>query len=161
MDPHRLMIVVANLFFCLAGCGRSTLQTVESVASADETNRLIRRSWETVSRSNPDEKSYDFHSLVWQQLKNGVWVDHATLAKADFQRGSAHRRWISEIHHFDAEKAIAVLKIAEGNAPENSGAISYIYSWRTWDVKNNREIATIHICDGPFEPYTPPDIIVN
>ena len=51
-----------------------------------------------------------------------------------------------------------MLKIAEGNAPENSVTISYIYSWREWDLTVNQEVKTIRVCSDPFEPFEKSDI---
>ena len=153
----------AGLLFLalLCGCERTTtLQTVgsveivETVTASSSTDRLIRKDWVTAPRSHPEEKSYNSHSLVWQRLKNDSWLDHLTISQSDFQRGCAHRRWISSIHSFNADAGIAILKIAEGDAPEeNDGAISYIYSWRQWDVLNNLELETIRECTEPFEPF--------
>lgn len=150
----RIRLNVPLLLVVLfVGCDRTTLQTAETVTAPNGTDRLVRRDWETVSSSNPDERSYDSHSLVWQRLRNGAWVDHVTITQADFQREHNRQRWISEIHSFDPISGTAILKIAEGDAPENSGAVSYIYSWREWDVKNNRELKTIRSCDDPFEKF--------
>ncbi len=141
-----------TLLALTAGCDRTTLQTVESVPSAGGTDRLIRRDWETVSFSRPGQKSYDSHSLVWQRLQNGSWSDIVTITQADFQRGTARRRWFSSIHSFDAVAATAIIKVAEAEAPDSAGTIQYVYSWREWDIKNNREIKTIRVCKDPFEP---------
>lgn len=81
--------IVFPLIALLLGCDRTTLQTVETVVAPNGTDRLIRKSWETVSLSNPNEKSYDSHSLVWQRLKNGSWIDRVTITQEDFQRGHA------------------------------------------------------------------------
>lgn len=136
------------------GCDRTTVQTVQTVATSNSSDRLIRRDWITESFRNPDRISHDSHSLVWQREQDGAWRDHVTITQDDFQRGSPHRRWVSDIHSFDPETAIAIVKIAEGNAPEGSPVVSYVYSWREWDVKNNREVKTIRQCMEPFEKYS-------
>ena len=142
----------------MLGCDRTTVQTVEMVAAANGTDRLIRKDWETVSYSRPDEKSYDSHSLVWQRFDSGLWIDHVTITQDDFQRGCPRRRWVSSIHSFDPVSATAILKIAEGDASESAPAISYAYSWREWDIKNNRQVKVFRVCEDPFEPYTLPEI---
>lgn len=141
------------LIALLIGCNRATLQTMETEIAPTGVDRLILQGWETVSLLNPNEKSYDSHSIVWQRLKNGDWIDYVTISQDDFQRGHANRRWIHKIHDFDPASGTAILKVGEGDAPENSAAISYIYSWREWDLKNNRELKLIHVCDNPFEPF--------
>ncbi len=98
MERLTAKLVTALLLFALfAGCGRTTLQTVESVDSPTGKDRLIRRDWETVSFSNPDEKSYESHSLVWQRFDGDRWVDHVTITQDEFQRGCPNRRWINSI----------------------------------------------------------------
>ncbi len=141
----------------MLGCDRTTVQTVETVTAASGTDRLIRKAWETVSYSRPKEKSFDSHSLVWQRFESGLWMDHITITHDDFQRGNPRRRWISSIHSFDPVSAIATLKIAEGNAPENSGVISYVYSWREWDIEKNRGVKVFRVCKDPFEPFELPE----
>lgn len=59
--------IIATLFLLilfvlsLVGCEQTTLQIVETVPATSGTDRLLRKNWETVSRSNPSEKSYDSH----------------------------------------------------------------------------------------------------
>lgn len=141
------------LFVLFSGCGRTTLQTVETINSPTGNDRLIRKAWESTSFSSPGEHSYDAHSLVWQRLNDGVWTDYISITQDAFQRGSLHRRWISAIHSFNPKSGTAVLKIVEGNAPEDSATVSYIYSWREWDLNANTEIKTIRVCKDPFEPF--------
>ena len=150
--------VTLVLFVVIAGCDRTTLQTVETVVAPNGKERLIRKDWETVSFSNSEEMSYDSHSLVWQRLNGDNWADYVTIAQDDFQRGCPNRRWIDSIDSFDPKTGIAVLKIAEGTVPENSGFISYIYSWREWDLKANKEVKTIRVCSDPFEPFEKTDV---
>ena len=150
----KLMLLLPLLLMKL-GCDRTTVQTMEAVTAANGTDRLIRNVWETVSSLRPDEKSHDSHSLVWQRLEGGLWIDHVTITQDDFQHGNPHRRWVSSIHSFDPVSATAILQVAEGDAPESAPAISYIYSWREWDIRNNRQVKILRICDDPFEPYIP------
>jgi len=156
MKVHTYLRIasICSALSLLVGCGQTTLQTVEVVTSTNGTDRLIKKDWETVRRSRPNEKSYDAHSLVWQRLKNGSWADQLTITQDEFQKASPYRRWISAIHSFDPESARAILKIAEGDAPMNSSAVTYIYSWREWDLRNNTEIKTIRVCADPFEPFS-------
>ena len=142
----------------MLGCDRTTVKTVETIAATNDTDRLIRNAWETTSYSRPEDKSYKSHSLVWQRLESGRWADHVTITQNDFQRDNPQRRWVSSIHSFDPDSGTATLKIAEGNAPENSARVSYAYSWREWDIRNNREIKLLRICKDPFEPFELPEI---
>ncbi len=56
-QPMRAFALL--LFVLFTGCGRTTLQTVESVNAPTGKDRLIRKAWESMSFSNPGERSYD------------------------------------------------------------------------------------------------------
>ena len=152
-QSYLRIVSIFSALSLLVGCGKTTLHTVEVVTSTNGTDRLIRKDWESVRRSRPNEKSYDAHSLVWQCLKSGSWADQLTITQEEFQKGSPYRRWITAIHSFNPESAKAILKIAEGDAPMNSSAVTYLYSWREWDLRNNTEIKTVRVCADPFEPF--------
>jgi len=53
----------------------------------------------------------------------------------------------------DATKGTAIIKIAEGDVPEGSPSIRYVYSWREWSLLTNGEIRLIRTCADPFEKY--------
>ena len=137
----------------LVGCDYTSIQTVETVVSEDGMDRLIRKDLETVSTFRPFEKSYNSHSLVWQRLEESSWTDKIIITQSDFQGSNPNRRWIREIESFDPITSNAILKIAEGDAPQGSNSIKYVYSWREWNIKDNREIKTIRVCKDPFEPF--------
>lgn len=156
----KLALALA-LILLMLGCDRTTVQTVETVDCANGTDRLIRNAWVTISYTRLENKSYNSyshsHSLVWQRLESGRWTDHVTITQDDFQRGNPQRRWVSSIHSFDPDSGTATLQIAEGNAPANSARVSYAYSWREWDIRNNREIKLLRMCKDPFEPFEIPE----
>lgn len=75
------------------------------------------------------------------------------LTQTAFQKGTNHRRWVSTLHSLNAAKGSAILKVAEGDAPEDSPRVTYQYSWREWDIANNKEVRTIRVCSDPFEAF--------
>jgi hypothetical protein len=101
------------------------------------------------------ECGYDFHSLIWEHSENGIWKLRKELTQETFEAECINQRWISKLHSFDPKTGYAVLQVAEGDAPKGSHEIHYNYSWRKWDLNNNREVAFIHQCKDPFEPYDP------
>jgi hypothetical protein len=94
----------------------------------------------------------DFHSLAWL-LKDGLeWVERRIITRENFQRGSERRRWIADLHSFDPKTAHAVIRVAE-IVPEDGGSAQCVYAWKQWDIRNNREVRLLRICQNPFEPF--------
>ncbi len=92
----------------------------------------------------PGSKGLGFHSIVWQRHKNGEWIDHLTIDESDFQRNGCFP-WVTTIHSFDPAKATAVLEIGELSPPDNTGTETASYTWREWDLHNNKEIRLIDL----------------
>jgi hypothetical protein len=88
----------------------------------------------------------DFHSLVWQFKTGETWAGRVVITGQDFQRGCNRRRWIAGIHSIEPASGHAIIKVAEGD-------VTYIYSWRLWDLLHNREVRRLRACDDPFEEY--------
>ncbi len=147
----RAVIPVLCLFFC--GC--SSRVTQEEINDATGSNRLARvdRKIGSVVDVLQSRQSFDFDSLVWRTNSGGAWHDHIVISQADFQAGSPRRRWVSQIHSLDATNGTAVIKVAEGDVPEGSPSVRYIYSWREWSLLTNGEVRLIRICADPFEKY--------
>lgn len=98
-------------------------------------------------------QSFDFDSLVWRTNAGGAWHDHVVISQTAFQAGSPRRRWVSQIHSLDATNGTAIIKVAEGDVPEGSPSIRFIYSWREWSLRTNGEVRLIRVCADPFEKY--------
>ena len=79
--------------------------------------------------------------------------DRIVITAQDFQRGWDKRRWIADVHSLDATTGRAIIKVAEGNVPFAEGDVTYIYSWREWDLLKNNEVRRLRACDDPFEKY--------
>jgi len=99
----------------------------------------------------------DFHSLAWERRSSFRWQPHITLKQSDFALASKHPRWVDDIHSFDSLRGEAILKIAEGDAPDNAPRVKIRYSWRRWDLQHNRELCLLKECANPFEPFTTSD----
>ena len=142
------------LCFLLCGCGSQRV-TKEEVSDSTGSNRLARVDREVTSVLDALQRrqSFDFDSLVWRTNAGGVWHDYTVISEAAFQAGSPRRRWVSQIHSLDAAKGTAIIKVAEGDVPEGSASIRFIYSWREWSLLTNGEVRLIRICADPFEKY--------
>ncbi len=125
------------------------VRIVQTVASSDGNDRLVRKDVELVSlasKTMPDAKFFDFHSLVWQRLDDGVWIDHLTITKADFQHGCSNRRWITSLHSFDPKTGSAIFKVGE-EFPVNANESVARYTWREWSLNDNTELKIIPLDD--------------
>ena len=98
---------------------------------------------------------WDFSSLVWERRKSFLsWRPHITLTATDFRLPNNLPRWVHEVHSFDPSEGVAILKIGEGDAPDNAPVVTFTYSWRKWDLIKNREIGRLQDCVNPFDPFT-------
>jgi hypothetical protein len=98
---------------------------------------------------------WDFHSLVWERRASFLWRPYITISESDFTLLNRHQRWVNEMHSFDPTRGAAVLMIAEGDAPGDAPRCTINYSWRLWDLINNREMSRLQECENPFAPYHP------
>jgi hypothetical protein len=96
----------------------------------------------------PDEKFYDFHSLVWDVHVGSTWQRKVTITQADLEKDGTCR-FVSDLHSFDARYGSAIIKFGEGYG-------SVTYSWREWDLWSNKEIRTIRVCESPLDPLCDP-----
>lgn len=101
------------------------------------------------------EGGSNFHSLVWAVFENSTWLDRVVIPRQEFQPPTKHRRWVTEAHSFDPETGHAIIKVAEGNAPVGTPVVNYTYSWKEWDLVQNRELRLLQVCESPFDHYEP------
>jgi hypothetical protein len=99
------------------------------------------------------DSGFDFHSLQWDRFHAGSWLPELTLTQSQFQGSSPLRRWVSDVDSIEPSAGIAILKVAEGNRPYSAmRSITFLYSWRAWDLRSNVEVQRLKDCDDPFEP---------
>lgn len=154
VSQAAMRIATPILCFLLCGCGSKRV-TQEEVTDSTGSNRLVRVDLKigSVTDALQGHQSFDFDSLVWRTNGGGGWHDYVAISRAAFQAGSSRRRWVSQIHSFDTTKGTAVIKVAEGDVPEGSPNIRFIYSWREWSLLTNGEVRLIRTCADPFEKY--------
>jgi len=100
-----------------------------------------------------EEFGSDFHSLVWERRIGQESVPHHTLTQDDFEWQHDYWRWVSDIHSISPEDGTAVLMLGESDRPKHPPrGYSVIYSWRVWDLLNNREVKKVRECE-PFDKY--------
>lgn len=146
--------VIPILCLILCGCGSKPV-TKDIVTDSGGSNQLARidRDASSIIDRFQGRQSFNFDSIVWRTNAGGAWHDYIVISEAAFQAGSPRRRWVSQIQSLDAAKGTAILKVAEGDVPEGSPSIRYIYSWREWSLLTNGEVRLIRICVDPFEKY--------
>ncbi len=62
---------------------------------------------------------------------------------------------VSDVHALDPERGTAILKVGEKGEPREGWFVTVVechYSWREWDLINNREIRRVKDCVNPFDP---------
>lgn len=100
----------------------------------------------------------NFESMVWAVKDGEIWTNNIVITREQFQSENRYRRWVAELHSFCPATGTAIIKVAEGDAVEKApGGVRYHYSWREWDLQNNREINLFGICKDPFEKYETSD----
>jgi hypothetical protein len=104
-------------------------------------------------------QGFDFEALVWNTNSGTGWTKRLEITRKDFEAGSPHRRWVNAIHSIDGSAGTAIIKVGEGNAPEGSGTINYLYSWREWNLWTNGEVRMFRIVVNPFEEFEPSKLI--
>jgi hypothetical protein len=95
----------------------------------------------------------DFHSLAWERFVNLQWRPHRSITAAKFQSTSDYTRWVADIVELDAATGVAIVKVAEAMQPRHAKIISYGYSWRSWDLTKNQEVAVLQRCANPAQRY--------
>ena len=96
-------------------------------------------------------EGWDFHSLRWEE-QNEEWTPRIIITEEQFQGKHDRTRWVSELFSLDPQRGWAVVKVAEGDNPPGSFSVQYYYSWRTWDLVNNREVGKLKDCESPHDP---------
>ena len=119
------------------------------VKSSDGAHRLLT----LLEAVGTDGNSFDFHKLLWQRRDGESWVDVLSVTKESFQGKHPLQRWVSRVHSIDPESGRAIISVAENDLPEGSKRVHCYYTWREWDLKNNKEIAVLKKCDRPFDPF--------
>ena len=116
-------------------------------------NQLVLRFVEVEFPIGEPGKAYDFYSLDWEIKHDAEWIQNIVISRADFQKGCRRRRWVNQVQSFDPDSGRAILLIGEEGLPDADGSMDVIYSWREWDVRKNKEVRLIRVCEDPFESF--------
>src|SRR5258707_15348245 len=90
-----------------------------------------------------------FRSL-WQAKNGPAWSEKIVITRSDFEKSAEHRRWVIELHSFYSAKGHAIILVGE-EQPRVDGSAHVEFSWREWDLVNNRQIQVLRVCKSPFE----------
>jgi hypothetical protein len=115
---------------------RNTPSPNEAIADSSGEHQLLVR-WA------PFGGGFNFDSLVWQHRSGELWTQRLVITREQFEEGGRDRRWISTVHSFDPVRGTAIIRVAEGDSARGEDHVHYTYSWREWDLVQNREIRFI------------------
>jgi len=125
---------------------RGDLVTKAEIKSLSGTERL------RLIYAEAESDGLDFHSLALETLEQEGWKAIRVITQDQFQGQNQRRRWISDLHSFSPSNERAIVQIAEGDRPQGSFVVSYVYSWRRWNLAENSELALLKVCQSPFDP---------
>lgn len=91
-----------------------------------------------------------FHDLRWFVEQASGWTLHRSISNKAFQAGSSLRRWISELHSFDSDKGVAIIKVGQADAAGSEYKVNYF--WMSLNL-NDMELELLRRCSDPFEGY--------
>ncbi|MDB5978586.1 MAG: hypothetical protein JWR07_5346 [Nevskia sp.] len=97
--------------------------------------------------------AYDFHSLVWEYREGDAWFTRRSISAAEFEDGSVRARWVNGVHSFDPVLGHAVIRVAEADRPRPTPQLRLHYTWRRWDLLDNREVEKLQLCARPDSEY--------
>lgn len=97
--------------------------------------------------------AYDFHSLVWEFRESGRWRTRRVISAGEFASGAERQRWINGLHRLDPASGQALIRVAEADRPQPAPQLRLYYTWRRWDLLNNRELEKLQLCGRPDAEY--------
>ena len=71
----------------------------------------------------------------------------------EFQDGAERLRWINGLHRLDPASGQALIRVAEADRPQPAPQLRLHYTWRRWDLLNNRELEKLQLCGRPDAEY--------
>ena len=97
--------------------------------------------------------AYDFHSLVWEFREGGRWRTRRVISAGEFQASAERQRWVNGLHRLDPARGQALIRVAEADRPHPAPQLRLHYTWRRWDLLNNRELEKLQLCGRPDAEY--------
>ena len=137
--------------------------------------RLVLRNAHIQSESSESTPvtggTQDFHSLVWEQLRDTQWHTHVMLKARRFRRG--RDTWVHDVHSIDPISGVAIIQVVEDERADPAElppdvlaearkvfptleGLNYHraqYSWVSWDLRTNERLGILQRCKFPFEQY--------
>jgi len=127
------------------------IKTFDELISAGGADRLLLRVVIDPDDADLKLQGFNFHSLVWEIRQGNLWFEQVVITAADFQQSNDLPRWVSEVHQWNPDSGVAVLKIGEEQLPDAQAVTWVQYSWREWDLRTNREVGVLRVCRSPSE----------
>ena len=126
---------------------KSIGKTIYDENKNNRLNLIIRVHWWADS-SGVVHKGKDNYALEWENKINGKWRLLRIITKQEIYNELKYEGWFSDIDSLKPESGSAILKIAEYG--QQDGDLRVInYSYREWDLINNKEVKYIRQCNYP------------
>lgn len=87
--------------------------------------------------------------LVWTRKEQGKWKIFRKITRKEMQRDSNRNLFVNQIGSFDSRNGWATLKVGEDGP---GGVVNY--SWRVWDLVNNRQVKILN-CSSDYDTCSP------
>jgi hypothetical protein len=122
----------------------------ETIEDQDGTNRLVLIYVYVDIPGWPPESAADFLSLRWEVRSSNDWETKIELGSTELEKVLGDRASVSRLYSFDPFAGRAVIQLSTNGPTDSHGHIWCLYTWRDWDLLNNREYRFIEISEDIF-----------
>jgi hypothetical protein len=124
----------------------------ETIEAPDGENRLVLLYVSMDVPGWPPDSAADFHSLRWEVKSAAGWETKIELGYPELDKVLGDQALISRLHSFSPETGRAVVLFSTTGPKDSFGGEWCLYTWRDWDLLNNREHRFIEISEDIFSP---------
>ena len=108
---------------------------------------------QVVAIEDGEEVGFDFHSVVWVKLISGKEVEHLVLNRKDFITNPNMELWVADIGKFDSVTGNIIARFGQEKPGEGDYTKTVEYSWREWNLNQNKEVRFLYVCEDIFDKY--------
>ena len=124
----------------------------ETIEAPDGENRLVLLYVSMGVPGWPPDSAADFHSLRWEVKSADDWETKTELGYPELEKVLGEQALVSRLHSFDPHTGRAVVQFSTNGPKDSLGGEWCLYTWRDWDLLNNREHRFIEISENIFSP---------
>jgi len=122
----------------------------ETIEAPDGENRLVLLYVSMDVPGWPPDSAADFHSLRWEVKSSSDWQTKIELGYPELERVLGDQALVSRLHSFDPDLGRAIVQFRTTGPKDSFAGEWCLYTWRDWDLLNNREHRFIEISDDIF-----------